>query len=45
MHTYDHAACELFLKDGKRFILTSEGSGWRIFYLYDLTGMLRGTLT
>jgi dipeptidyl-peptidase 4 len=34
-----------FLKDGKRFILTSERSGWRNFYLYDLSGALRATLT
>jgi dipeptidyl-peptidase-4 len=34
-----------FLKDGKRFIWTSERTGWNNFYLYDLTGKLLATLT
>jgi dipeptidyl-peptidase 4 len=34
-----------FLKDGKRFIWTSERSGWKNFYLYDLSGKLLATLT
>lgn len=34
-----------FLKDGKRFIWTSERTGWRNFYLYDLSGKLLATLT
>jgi dipeptidyl-peptidase 4 len=34
-----------FLKDGQRFIWTSERTGWRNFYLYDLSGALRVTLT
>lgn len=34
-----------FLKDGKRFIWTSERTGWRNFYLYDLSGKLITTLT
>jgi dipeptidyl-peptidase-4 len=34
-----------FLKDGKRFIWTSERTGWRNFYLYDLNGKLIATLT
>jgi dipeptidyl-peptidase 4 len=29
-----------FLKDGKRFIWASERTGWRNFYLYDLSGKL-----
>jgi dipeptidyl-peptidase-4 len=34
-----------FLKDGKRFIWASERTGWRNFYLYDLSGKLIATLT
>jgi dipeptidyl-peptidase 4 len=34
-----------FLKDGKRFIWASERTGWRNFYLYDLSGKLLSTLT
>ena len=34
-----------FLQDGKRFILTSERTGWRNFYLYDLSGAQLATLT
>jgi dipeptidyl-peptidase-4 len=34
-----------FLKDGKRFIWASERTGWRNFYLYDLTGKLIAPLT
>ncbi|HEV2471299.1 MAG TPA: DPP IV N-terminal domain-containing protein, partial [Chthonomonadales bacterium] len=34
-----------FLKDGKRFILTSERTGFRNLYLYDLSGTLLATLT
>jgi dipeptidyl-peptidase 4 len=34
-----------YLKDNQRFIWTSERTGWRNFYLYDLTGKLRATLT
>src|SRR5206468_9131800 len=34
-----------FLKDGKRFIWASERTGWKNFYLYDLTGELLATLT
>ncbi len=34
-----------FLKDGKRFIWASERTGWRNFYLYDLSGSLLATLT
>jgi dipeptidyl-peptidase-4 len=29
-----------FMKDGKRFIWASERTGWRNFYLYDLSGKL-----
>ncbi|MEW6211698.1 MAG: DPP IV N-terminal domain-containing protein [Acidobacteriota bacterium] len=34
-----------FLKDGKRFIWASERTGWRNFYLYDLSGKLIAALT
>jgi dipeptidyl-peptidase-4 len=34
-----------FLKDGKRFIWGSERTGWKNFYLYDLSGKLIATLT
>ena len=34
-----------FLKDGKRFIWSSERTGWNNFYLYDLCGELHATLT
>ena len=34
-----------FLKDGKRFIWTSERTGWKNLYLYDLAGKLLATLT
>jgi dipeptidyl-peptidase-4 len=34
-----------FLKDGKRFIWASERTGWRNFYLYDLSGKRLATLT
>jgi dipeptidyl-peptidase-4 len=34
-----------YLKDGKRFIWTSERNGFRNFYLYDLSGKQLATLT
>ncbi len=34
-----------FLKDGRRFIWSSERTGWRNYYLYDLSGKLLATLT
>ena len=34
-----------FLKDGKRFIWSSERNGWKNYYLYDLTGKLITPLT
>ncbi|HEY9231979.1 MAG TPA: DPP IV N-terminal domain-containing protein, partial [Blastocatellia bacterium] len=34
-----------FLADGKRFVWTSERTGWRNCYLYDLSGKLIATLT
>jgi len=34
-----------FLKDGKRFIWTSERTGFKNFYLYDISGKLLATLT
>src|SRR5262249_3404260 len=34
-----------FLKDGKRFLWTSERTGWKNLYLYDLEGKILATLT
>jgi dipeptidyl-peptidase-4 len=34
-----------FLKDGKRFIWNSYRTGWKNYYLYDLSGKLLATLT
>jgi len=34
-----------FLKDGRRFIWASERTGWRNYYLYELSGKLLVTLT
>ncbi|MBS1786379.1 MAG: DPP IV N-terminal domain-containing protein [Acidobacteria bacterium] len=34
-----------YLKDGKRFIWTSERTGFKNFYLYELSGKLLATLT
>jgi len=41
----DNTPTMRFLKDGKRFIWASERTGWRNFYLYDLSGKLLATLT
>jgi dipeptidyl-peptidase-4 len=41
----ENAPAMRFLKDGKRFIWTSERTGFRNFYLYDLGGKLLATLT
>jgi dipeptidyl-peptidase-4 len=35
----------VFLQDGRRFIWESERTGWRNYYLYDLSGALLATLT
>jgi dipeptidyl-peptidase-4 len=35
----------IFLRDNRRFIWTSERSGWREIYLYDLSGKLLAPLT
>jgi dipeptidyl-peptidase-4 len=35
----------IFLKDNQRFLWTSERSGWREVYLYDMTGKLLKQLT
>jgi dipeptidyl-peptidase-4 len=42
--TENHPAMQ-FLKDGRRFLWTSERTGWRNLYLYDLSGKLLTTLT
>jgi dipeptidyl-peptidase-4 len=34
-----------FLKDGRRFIWASERTGWRNYYLYDLSGKLLNPIT
>ncbi|PWU05102.1 MAG: peptidase S9 family protein [Bacteroidetes bacterium] len=34
-----------FLKDGKRFILQSDQTGWNMLYLYDITGKLINQIT
>lgn len=34
-----------FLKDGKRFVWTSERTGFKNYYLYDISGKLLSTLT
>ena len=36
---------QVFLKDGRRFIWASERTGWRNYYLYDLSGKLITPLT
>ena len=36
---------QVFLKDGRRFIWASERTGWRNYYLYDLSGTLITPLT
>jgi dipeptidyl-peptidase-4 len=41
----ENAPAMRFLKDGKRFIWASERTGWRNFYLYDLSGRLLAPLT
>lgn len=42
--TENHPAMK-FLKDAKRFVWESERTGWKNFYLYDLSGKLLATLT
>ena len=34
-----------FLKDGKRFILQSDQTGWNMLYLYDISGKLLNAIT
>ncbi len=41
----ENAPAIRYLKDGKRFIWTSERTGFKNFYLYDLSGKLISTLT
>jgi dipeptidyl-peptidase-4 len=41
----DESTDLIFLKDNQRFLWTSERSGWREIYLYDLTGKLLKQLT
>ncbi len=41
----DNSPAMRLLKDGQRFIWTSDRTGWKNFYLYDLSGELLATLT
>jgi len=41
----DESPTRIFLKDGRRFIQASERTGWRNYYLYDLSGTLIAPLT
>ena len=41
----DNSPSMRFLKDGKRFIWTSDRTGFKNYYLYDLSGKLLATLT
>lgn len=41
----DNLPTVTFLKDGRRFLLTSSRTGWRNLYLYDLSGKLVNTVT
>ena len=41
----DNTPTMRFLDDGRRFVWESERTGWRNYYLYDLTGALLATLT
>jgi dipeptidyl-peptidase-4 len=41
----DNSPTIRYLEDGKRFILESERTGWKNYYLYDLSGKLLATLT
>jgi len=41
----DNSPAMRFLQDGQRFIWASERTGWRNFYLYDLSGRLIAQLT
>jgi len=41
----ENAPAIRYLKDNNRFIWTSERTGWKNLYLYDLTGQQLGTLT
>ncbi len=41
----DNSPAMRFLKDGKRFIWNSERTGFKNYYLYDLSGKLLATLT
>ena len=41
----DNSPSRTYLKDNNRFIWVSERTGYRNFYLYDLTGKLLATLT
>jgi dipeptidyl-peptidase 4 len=41
----DNSPAMQFLKDGRRFIWASERTGWRNYYLYDLSGKLIAPLT
>ena len=44
-HWIDEPDNPIFLKDGKRFIWSSENDGWKHFYLYDLNGNILNEIT
>jgi dipeptidyl-peptidase-4 len=41
----ENATTQKFLKDGRRVLWASERTGWRNYYLYDLSGKLLGPVT
>ena len=44
-HWIDEPDNPVFLKDGKRFIWSSENDGWKHYYLYDINGNVLNKIT
>ncbi len=44
-HWIDEPDNPVFLKDGKRFIWSSENDGWKHYYLYDINGSMLNQIT
>jgi dipeptidyl-peptidase-4 len=44
-HWIDEPDNPVFLKDGKRFIWSSENDGWKHYYLYDINGNILNQIT
>jgi dipeptidyl-peptidase-4 len=44
-HWIDEPDNPIFLKDGKRFIWSSEDDGWKHYYLYDISGNMLNQIT